>query len=70
MRRTLSALGLAGALLAAAVAVPAMSASAKPEAASGTAPDAAPPAPPARSRAAHPPRVNGPPGAGGDRPEH
>ncbi|MEU8023181.1 MULTISPECIES: glycerophosphodiester phosphodiesterase [Micromonospora] len=70
MRRTLSALGLAGALLAAAVAVPAMSASAKPEAAPGTAPDAAPPAAADRSRAADRPLVIGHRGASGYRPEH
>ncbi|WP_431909970.1 glycerophosphodiester phosphodiesterase [Micromonospora carbonacea] len=70
MRRTLSALGLAGALLAAAVAVPAMSASAKPEAAPGAAPDAAPPAAADRSRAADRPLVIGHRGASGYRPEH
>ncbi|MBB5824177.1 glycerophosphodiester phosphodiesterase [Micromonospora carbonacea] len=70
MRRTLSALGLAGALLAAAVAVPALSASAKPEAAPGAAPDAAPPAAADRSRAADRPLVIGHRGASGYRPEH
>uniref|UniRef100_UPI003D7424EA glycerophosphodiester phosphodiesterase n=1 Tax=Micromonospora haikouensis TaxID=686309 RepID=UPI003D7424EA len=70
MRRTLSALGLAGALLAAAVAVPAMSASAKPEAAPGTATAAAPPAAADRSRAADRPLVIGHRGASGYRPEH
>ncbi|TDC61416.1 glycerophosphodiester phosphodiesterase [Micromonospora sp. KC207] len=62
MRRTLSALGLAGALLAAAVAVPAISASAKPEAAPEAASD--------RSRAADRPLVIGHRGASGYRPEH
>ncbi|MFC8847788.1 MULTISPECIES: glycerophosphodiester phosphodiesterase [unclassified Micromonospora] len=58
MRRTLSALGLAGALLAAAVAVPAVAASAGPETASD------------RSRAADRPLVIGHRGASGYRPEH
>ncbi|OKI71108.1 glycerophosphodiester phosphodiesterase [Micromonospora sp. CB01531] len=58
MRRTLSALGVAGTLLAAAVAVPAMAAQARPEAAAD------------QSRAAHRPIVIAHRGASGYRPEH
>ncbi|MCW3812863.1 glycerophosphodiester phosphodiesterase [Micromonospora sp. DR5-3] len=58
MRRTLSALGTAGALLAAAVVVPAVAAQARPEAAAE------------RSRADNHPIVIGHRGASGYRPEH